>query len=132
MTTTTSPCAAPITTRIRTFLLLAAAFILALLAQPKAAVPLAAWLAPIFLLRFTRSRRVLPGMLVAYLVTLAAFVLGNWNPIPSVLFYPIAALLALLAVLPYFADRLLAPRRPSLLATLVFPSPTRRTTTCSL
>jgi apolipoprotein N-acyltransferase len=60
-------------------------------------------------------------MLVAYLVTLGAFVLGNWNLIPSVLFYPIAALLSLLALLPYLADRLLAQRLPGLLATLVFP-----------
>jgi apolipoprotein N-acyltransferase len=121
MKTTTSPRAAPITMRVRTFLLLAAAFTLAVLAQPKAAIPLAAWLTPIFLLQFTRSHRVLPGMLIAYLVTLAAFVLGNWNLIPTVLFYPIAVLLALLAVLPYLADRLLAPRLPGLLATLVFP-----------
>jgi apolipoprotein N-acyltransferase len=74
--------------RSRTYLLLAAAFLLTLLAQPKAPAALAAWLAPIFLLGYTRAHRLLPGMLAAYLVTIIAFVLGNWNLIPSVLFYP--------------------------------------------
>jgi len=100
---------------------LAIAFLLAVFAQAKAAIPLAAWLAPILLLRFVRSQKVLRGMLLAYLVTVAAFVIGNWNLTDPILFSLVGIVLGLLTLFPYLADRLITPRLHGFVATLVFP-----------
>lgn len=100
---------------------LAIAFLFAVFAQAKAAIPLAAWLAPIFLLRFVRSQKVLRGMLGAYLVTVAAFSIGNWNLTEPLVLYPVGVVFGLLALFPYLADRLIAPRLRGFVATLVFP-----------
>ena len=103
------------------YLWLAIAFLFAVFAQTKAPIPLAAWLAPIFLLRFVRSQKVLQGMLLAYLVTVAAYVIGNWNLTVPILLYPVGLVFGLLTLFPYLADRLIAPRLRGFVATLVFP-----------
>jgi apolipoprotein N-acyltransferase len=103
------------------YLWLAIAFLFAVFAQAKAAIPLAAWLAPIFLLRFVRSQKVLRGMLLTYLVTVAAFVIGNWNLSEPLVVYPLGVVFGLLTLFPYLADRLIAPRLRGFVATLVFP-----------
>ena len=100
---------------------LAIAFLFAVFAQAKAAIPLAAWLAPVFLLRFVRSQKVLRGMLLAYLVTVAAYVIGNWNLSEPLVVYPVGVVFGLLTLFPYLADRLIAPRLRGFVATLVFP-----------
>ena len=82
------------------YLWLAIAFLFAVFAQAKAAIPLAAWLAPIFLLRFVRSQKVLRGMLLAYLVTVAAFVIGNWNLSEPLVVYPVGVVFGLVWQLP--------------------------------
>jgi apolipoprotein N-acyltransferase len=111
----------PMKARYLPYLWLAIAFLFAVFAQTKAAIPLAAWLAPIFLLRFVRSQKVLRGMLLAYLVTVAAYVIGNWNLTSPFLFYLVGIALGLLTLFPYLADRLIAPRLGGFVATLVFP-----------
>jgi apolipoprotein N-acyltransferase len=83
---------------------------------------LAAWLAPVFLLRFARTRRARLGIPLIALVQ--AIALGiNWyvgtapNP-----FLPLSGVgIGLLATLAYLIDRLLAPRLSGLARTLVFP-----------
>ena len=91
------------------------------------AIPLAAWLAPLFLLRFVRTQRPLPGLLLAWLVraAVAAVVLrGILNPPGTSIgigYYVLVLLLTLVAMLPYLADRLIVPRLPGFVATLVFP-----------
>ncbi len=83
---------------------------------------LAAWVAPIFLLRFVRTQRAWVGIPVLALVQ--AIALGiNWyigtapNP-----FLPISGVgIGLLATLAYLIDRLLTPRLSGLARTLVFP-----------
>lgn len=86
-------------------------------------IPIAAWLAPAFLLRFVRTRRPAGGLLVAFAATVVVF-LPAWTgmiPVPSTLYAAIVAVFAALYALPFAIDRLIAPRLPGLLATLVLP-----------
>jgi apolipoprotein N-acyltransferase len=99
----------------------AAAFFLC--ATGRWAVPLAAWLAPVFLLRFVRVQRPLRGLLMAGLVrfAVAALVLRGIVAISGIRYYASVLLLVVVAIMPYVADRLVAPRLSGLVATLVFP-----------
>jgi len=87
-------------------------------------VALAAWLAPVFLLRFVRTQSLKVGLPVAYLVLTAAFAvqMRGMIPIPGVAYYVFLVLFGIPSVLPYVLDRLLAPRLSGLGATLVFPT----------
>src|SRR6266581_7702878 len=89
-------------------------------------IPLAAWLVPLFLLRFVRTQRPLPGFLLAWLVRFvvaAIFVLqgAQFPPGTSPGYYALVLLFSLVAILPYLADRLITPRLQGFVATLVFP-----------
>lgn len=84
-------------------------------------LPLAAWLAPIFLLRFVRATRVRVGLpalaVVAALVLAVDMALGTGVPL-----FALSGLVAGLLLVPaYAADRLLAPRLLGLKRSLVFP-----------
>jgi apolipoprotein N-acyltransferase len=85
-------------------------------------VALAAWLAPIFLLRFSRTQRALIALpvlaLVHYLATLVSM-RGGLIPGDMLAFY---ALGGALGVLPYIADTALVRRVPAWARTLVFPA----------
>jgi len=90
-------------------------------------VALAAWLAPVFLIRFFRSQRVgrgyiltLLGLFVAYGITwrsIISFFMFESLPVYLVM----AFFIALMGSLPLLADRLLTPRLKGFAATLVFP-----------
>ena len=83
-------------------------------------IPLAAWLAPIFTLRFMRTQR---RLWLAYLVlaivsgVAAHFALPPLLPMRT----PILIGATVVSSLIYLADRLLVPRLPGFVATLVFP-----------
>jgi apolipoprotein N-acyltransferase len=83
-------------------------------------LPLAAWLAPVFLLRFARTQRAIVALpligLVSYLATLIA-TRGFFSAPQSYLF----ALAGLFSAIAYGLDRLLVPRLRGVLRTLVFP-----------
>ena len=86
-------------------------------------IPIAAWLGPMFMLRFIRSQMPVKGLLIGYAVMVAVFSFA-WNgmvPVPTPIFYAIGSLFGVYLVLPYALDRFLAPRFNGLLATLVFP-----------
>ncbi len=76
-------------------------------------IPLAAWLVPLFLLRFVRTQRPLPGFLLAWL--------AQFPPGTPPGYYALVLLFSLVAILPYLADRLITPRLQGFVATLVFP-----------
>ncbi len=87
-------------------------------------VPLASWLAPLFLIRFFRDRQRWPSTLLAIpLLAAGAYIqmAGGWDldawmiPLFSLL-RPVAFFIAL------YADRALHRRLPRALATLVYPS----------
>jgi len=84
-------------------------------------IPLATWLAPIFLIRFARTQPALKG-LGLLLVTIVLASLFYWQGIiPGSLYLPVASGIGAVFWLPYLADRLLVHRLQSFAATLVFP-----------
>jgi apolipoprotein N-acyltransferase len=87
-------------------------------------IPLAAWLYPVFLLRFVRTQPLLRGMLLLLMASalVPVFELQGVIPYPGVFYYLTIFGLAVVGFLPpYLLDRLLARRLDGLLGTLVFP-----------
>jgi apolipoprotein N-acyltransferase len=105
------------------YLWLIVAVVFSLFATGRWVIPLAAWLAPIFLLRFVRTQQAVRGILLASLVNVVAvaFAFQGAIPIPGLLYYLFALGVGLYATLPYVADRLIANRLHGFVATLVFP-----------
>ena len=89
-------------------------------------IPLAAWLAPVFLLRFTRSHRPLVGLPVLVIAMWGALLFGlrdGFFPIVGGAgYYLFVATLALGGALPFAVDRFLSPRLDGVARTLVFPA----------
>ena len=56
--------------------------VLTLVSTGRWVIPLAAWLAPIFLLRFTRSRRPLAGYVLLWVATAIAGTIAWWGVLP--------------------------------------------------
>ncbi len=106
------------------WLWLAAAVVLLLFANGVDTIPLAAWLAPLFLLRFVRTQSWKIGLPVAYVVLTAtfSFQFRGMVPIPGIAYYIFLVVNGIPAVLPYVVDRLLARRLTGFLATLAFPA----------
>lgn len=102
---------------------LAASALLELFTYGAWLVPPLVWVAPIFTLRFMRTQPALRGFALALPATAAvlAVVLRGVVPIPSAGFAIFIVVAAATGLLPYLADRLLAPRLPALAASLVFP-----------
>ena len=89
------------------------------------AVPVAAWLAPVFLLRFARSQRLrvaVPVLVVVNTVAMLVALRHGFFPFQSGIGYYLFILgIGFAGMLPYLADRLLVPRLDGLIGTLVFP-----------
>ena len=90
------------------------------------ALPFAAWLAPVVLLRFVRDQPTGRGCAIAVLV-LGVVCTVTWHgaaerPLQGALVYLAGASFGLAAALPYLIDRLLAPRLSGVAGTLVFPA----------
>ncbi len=95
----------------RSFLWLLLAGLLLPFSNGATLIPIAAWLGPLFLVRFLRTRRALPGLLLGYLVNAAAFYI-QWRSAfldAGAIFGLYSAAFGLLVYLPYVADRLLHP-----------------------
>jgi apolipoprotein N-acyltransferase len=103
---------------------LAVAGVLFLFTGGRWLIPLAAWLAPLFLLRFVRGQKIVVGFLLAWLVRAAAAVVASHGTIlyPGVAAYLAVVVATLLLTLPYLADRLLTPRLDGFVGTFVFPA----------
>jgi apolipoprotein N-acyltransferase len=106
------------------YLWLAIGTILSLVSSGRWTIPLAAWLVPVFMIRFVRTQQVFRGFILAWLGTYVMAVIGWWGMMPL----PMPVSLVILAIsmlaingLSYLADRLLAPRLKGFAATLVFP-----------
>lgn len=87
-------------------------------------VPLAAWLAPVLLLRFVRVQSLKVGLPVAYVLLAAAFAFQfrGMVPIPGVAYYIFLVVWGIPMVLPYVIDRFLARKVVGLSGSLVFPA----------
>jgi apolipoprotein N-acyltransferase len=91
-------------------------------------IPLAAWLAPIFLLRFTRTSRrawiALPLIFLAYAISLIIGGRGSDTSNPLLVLIGIITtplIHGLMYTLPYTADRLIGSRLASWARLLIFP-----------
>ena len=86
-------------------------------------LPLAAWLAPIFVMRFARTQPIRVAVPVVLLVSGAALALAWRDFFPGTPFGPIIGFgYGLVFSTAYIADRLLSPRMSGLARTLVFPA----------
>jgi len=105
------------------YLWLGIAAILLWFSTPQWVIPLAVWLAPVFVLRFMHSQGIVKGTLMLWLVVslIAGFANFGFVPLPLVghlIYTPIASLVA---VLPYIVERSIAPRLCGFQQTLVLP-----------
>lgn len=87
--------------------------------------PLAAWIGPALIMRYTRDYKNWRGFIALVVVYTLSFLIGfgamwsaNWG-LP--LMFSLAVGYALLWSLPYLADRLLNPRLPGFSSTFVYP-----------
>jgi apolipoprotein N-acyltransferase len=98
--------------------------LLSIFASGRWTIAAAGWLAPLFLLHYANAVPAWPALIGLWLAAGLALGIGNWRVIPvPVSAYPFVALLiSAPSVLPYLADRLLAPSLPGFLSTLVFPA----------
>lgn len=90
------------------------------------AVPIAAWLFSVFLLRFTRTRNKKTGLIILCSASMIAGVASMWrllsvDVIPPSLRIASGLAAGLIFFLPFLVDRLLVSNLPGWVATLVFP-----------
>lgn len=103
--------------------------LLILFANGQFTIPIMIWIAPVFLIRFLRSRRKAPGIALAFCISILANTVMFWGtfPIPDVRTTIIVSLVigiisGIASAIPFIADMLIAPRIKGFLSTLVFPS----------
>jgi apolipoprotein N-acyltransferase len=113
-----------VTAKPGSWIWLTMAAVLLLFANGVNTIPLAAWLAPVFLLRFVRSQSLRIGLPVAYLLLMAAFAFQfrGMVPIPGIAYYIFLVVWAIPLVAPYIIDLLVAHRLSGLTASLAFPT----------
>jgi apolipoprotein N-acyltransferase len=93
-------------------------------ANGRQTIALAAWLAPLFLLRFVRTQKPGRGLFVAWLMlsVVWTFQFRGMVPVPFVFYLVLAAIYGLTLVLPFVVDRTIATRLNGFAATLILPS----------
>ncbi len=87
-------------------------------------IPIAAWIAPVFLLRYVRDKKGFPGLMILLILMTLASGLMLFGIIPGLLGFLTYVLIfyyALLWWLPYLVDKLIASRINGFLSTLIFP-----------
>jgi len=87
-------------------------------------VAAAAWIGPVFMLRFLRGAKPAAGLFIGYLVNAVVFFF-QWFPAfqdAGAMFSLYTAVFGLLVFLPYIIDRLVSPHINGFLSTLVFPA----------
>jgi apolipoprotein N-acyltransferase len=102
-------------------LLLATLFLL--VANGRHTIPVAAWLAIFLLLYFVRSQPARIGLPMAWLVLFltSAFQFRGMAPVPGIFYYVLWAVYGFTMFLPFWIDRVVAPRFNGSTSTLVFP-----------
>ncbi len=108
----------------RPALCLAVAAVLLAFSNGRWILPAAAWLGPLFMLRFVETTRPLPGLALA-LTTSFLLWSFSWQamiPAPGLLYFMVTAIYAVVYFLPYVAHRFLAARSSAFASSLVFPT----------
>jgi apolipoprotein N-acyltransferase len=100
------------------------AAVLLLFSNGATTIPLAAWLAPVFILRFTRGQSLKVGLPFAYVLQVGTFSLQfrGMVLIPGIGYYIFLIVWGIPLVLSYVVDRLIAHKLSGLTASLVFPT----------
>lgn len=104
---------------------LVAAAILLPFANGATSIPLVAWLAPLFLLRFSRSVRraaIAAGVTLVLQAVALMIQFRGMVPLPAVIYAAVMLTYGLGFTLPYLVDHRLHRRLSPMAATLVFPS----------
>ena len=109
--------------QITPFICLAVGGVCETLCLGKGTIPLASWLAPIFILHFARITPPIAGLLSIGLVLLAAAAVSNRGVIPlsGFAYFGVVSMIAIALTITYMADRLLASRFAGIASTLIFP-----------
>ena len=87
-------------------------------------VPIAAWIAPVFFLRFLRLQKGLPGLSILFGVILVSARFMLWGIVPpflGLMTYGLILIWGVMWYFPFLVHRVLANRLPGFAATLVFP-----------
>lgn len=94
-----------------------------LFANGRYTVPVCAWLAPVFLLRFTRQGRAFRRLLAAYLLLSTGFLFQfrGMTPFSPAAFWIFSFGFGVTLVMPFTVDRWLASCHSGLVRTLAFP-----------
>jgi apolipoprotein N-acyltransferase len=111
------------TAKYHPFVWLALGALLFLFSNGKWGILIAAWLAPIFLIRFMRIQKPFLGLFIGWLVVnLVALV--SWHglvPAPGVFYFIVVVAIFSFLFVPYIVDRLLTPRLDGYKSVLVLP-----------
>jgi len=97
--------------------------ILLIFANGRWIIPLATWLAPVFILRFVRTQKPARGLVISLLALVMVYVIA-WRgiiPLPGIFYYIVAGGIAFTFWLAFLADRLMTPRLLGFVGSLVFP-----------
>lgn len=105
------------------FLWLAAGAVLYGVSIRTNAIPIAAWLALVFILRAARTLPPFPGLAYVALALYIALALANrgYIPIGGPAYYFVLLVITAVVMGPFIADRLLVPRTGGWTSTLIFP-----------
>jgi len=106
------------------YILLIAGILIFIFSNGRWIVSFAAWIAPVFLLRFVRSQKPFPGLIILFILIAVAsriMLLGIIPSTPGGLSYILTIYYAVLWFFPYLADRLIATKLNGFISTLVFP-----------
>jgi len=90
------------------------------------ALPGATWLFSVFLLRYSRTQKVGSGLLILCLVSIIVGVISMWkllsiDAIPPSFRIVSGLAVGIISLIPFVADRVIAPKLSGLTASLVFP-----------
>lgn len=94
-----------------------------LFSNGKQIVPIAAWIAMVFFIRFLRKSKPVTGILTGIIANIAVawYIYNGIIPLKGLMFYIVVGGMTLISFLPYVADRLLAPKIKGVVSTLIFP-----------
>lgn len=108
------------------YLWLGIGVVLTIFSNGNYAVPIAAWLFPVFILRFLRSQSILRGLFLAWIYITSAVTVALWpmlpvDNLPFEMLLGACFLWGLRYFLPFLLDRLVATRLQGFARTLIFP-----------
>jgi len=103
------------------YLWLAIGSLLFVVGNGRWAIPLAAWLWPAFMLRFTRTQKPVWGFLIVAVVFMVGCNIQWIDIMQGPIFIILNAVMGMVLVATFLIDRIITPRFKGILSTLVFP-----------